>query len=232
MSTRRRSSDSAELTGSSCRRPPAHHVPTRRPQASAPLLLFEQVSKWYGTVLALEPGDARTHRRDHRARRRERCRQVHAPADGQRPTQADARPRHRSAASTPGTGAPGGSSATAPTSTRSTKTSPAGGSCWVMARLCGYTRAEATRRTEAVLERVGMTRPRRPQAPRLLQGDAAAHQAGAGAPPRPGTAHPRRTALRASTRSAGRSCSNSSSRSRRRGSACSSPATNSKRWRS
>jgi ABC-2 type transport system ATP-binding protein len=27
---------------------------------------------------------------------------------------------------------------------------------WVMARLCGYTRAEATRRTEAVLERVGM----------------------------------------------------------------------------
>src|SRR5215212_1776596 len=27
---------------------------------------------------------------------------------------------------------------------------------WVMARLCGYTRAEAARRTEAVLERVGM----------------------------------------------------------------------------
>lgn len=27
---------------------------------------------------------------------------------------------------------------------------------WVMARLCGFTRAEATRRTEAVLERVGM----------------------------------------------------------------------------
>jgi ABC-2 type transport system ATP-binding protein len=27
---------------------------------------------------------------------------------------------------------------------------------WVMARLCGYTRAEATRRTESVLERVGM----------------------------------------------------------------------------
>src|SRR5215475_5250165 len=27
---------------------------------------------------------------------------------------------------------------------------------WVMARLCGYTRAESTRRTEAVLERVGM----------------------------------------------------------------------------
>jgi ABC-2 type transport system ATP-binding protein len=27
---------------------------------------------------------------------------------------------------------------------------------WVMARLCGYTRAEARRRTEAVLERVGM----------------------------------------------------------------------------
>jgi ABC-2 type transport system ATP-binding protein len=27
---------------------------------------------------------------------------------------------------------------------------------WVMARLCGYTRAEASRRTEAVLERVGM----------------------------------------------------------------------------
>lgn len=28
---------------------------------------------------------------------------------------------------------------------------------WVMARLCGYTRSEATRRTEAVLARVGMT---------------------------------------------------------------------------
>ena len=28
---------------------------------------------------------------------------------------------------------------------------------WVMARLCGYTRAEATRRTELVLERVGMS---------------------------------------------------------------------------
>ncbi len=28
---------------------------------------------------------------------------------------------------------------------------------WVMARLCGYTRSESTRRTEAVLDRVGMT---------------------------------------------------------------------------
>lgn len=28
---------------------------------------------------------------------------------------------------------------------------------WIMARLCGYTRAESTRRTEAVLERVGMS---------------------------------------------------------------------------
>jgi len=37
---------------------------------------------------------------------------------------------------------------------------------WVMARLCGYTRAEATRRTEAVLERVGM----RDRADRTLRG--------------------------------------------------------------
>jgi ABC-2 type transport system ATP-binding protein len=37
---------------------------------------------------------------------------------------------------------------------------------WVMARLCGYTRAEATRRTEAVLERVGM----RDRAGRKLRG--------------------------------------------------------------
>ncbi len=37
---------------------------------------------------------------------------------------------------------------------------------WVMARLCGYSRAEATRRTEAVLERVGM----RDRADRKLRG--------------------------------------------------------------
>ena len=37
---------------------------------------------------------------------------------------------------------------------------------WVMARLCGYTRAESTRRTEAVLERVGM----RDRADRKLRG--------------------------------------------------------------
>src|SRR5262245_31158417 len=37
---------------------------------------------------------------------------------------------------------------------------------WVMARLCGYTRAEATRRTESVLERVGM----RDRADRKLRG--------------------------------------------------------------
>lgn len=37
---------------------------------------------------------------------------------------------------------------------------------WVMARLCGYTRAEAVRRTEAVLERVGM----RDRADRKLRG--------------------------------------------------------------
>lgn len=37
---------------------------------------------------------------------------------------------------------------------------------WVMARLCGYTRAESTRRTEAVLERVGM----RDRADRTLRG--------------------------------------------------------------
>jgi len=37
---------------------------------------------------------------------------------------------------------------------------------WVMARLCGYTRSEATRRTEAVLERVGM----RDRADRTLRG--------------------------------------------------------------
>ena len=37
---------------------------------------------------------------------------------------------------------------------------------WVMARLCGYTRAESTRRTEAVLERVGM----RERADRKLRG--------------------------------------------------------------
>jgi ABC-2 type transport system ATP-binding protein len=37
---------------------------------------------------------------------------------------------------------------------------------WVMARLCGYTRAEATRRTEGVLERVGM----RDRADRKLRG--------------------------------------------------------------
>jgi ABC-2 type transport system ATP-binding protein len=37
---------------------------------------------------------------------------------------------------------------------------------WVMARLCGYTRAESTRRTESVLERVGM----RDRADRKLRG--------------------------------------------------------------
>jgi ABC-2 type transport system ATP-binding protein len=37
---------------------------------------------------------------------------------------------------------------------------------WVMARLCGYSRAEATRRTESVLERVGM----RERADRKLRG--------------------------------------------------------------
>jgi len=37
---------------------------------------------------------------------------------------------------------------------------------WVMARLCGYDRREATRRTEAALERVGMTQ----RADRKLQG--------------------------------------------------------------
>src|SRR5829696_3440482 len=37
---------------------------------------------------------------------------------------------------------------------------------WAMARLCGYTRAESTRRTEAVLERVGM----RDRADRKLRG--------------------------------------------------------------
>jgi ABC-2 type transport system ATP-binding protein len=37
---------------------------------------------------------------------------------------------------------------------------------WVMARLCGYTRAESARRTEAVLERVGM----RDRADRKLRG--------------------------------------------------------------
>ncbi|MCE9561499.1 MAG: ABC transporter ATP-binding protein [Planctomycetes bacterium] len=37
---------------------------------------------------------------------------------------------------------------------------------WVMARLCGYTRTESTRRTEAVLERVGM----RDRADRKLRG--------------------------------------------------------------
>lgn len=37
---------------------------------------------------------------------------------------------------------------------------------WVMARLCGYTRAESTRRTEEVLERVGM----RDRADRKLRG--------------------------------------------------------------
>ena len=92
-----------------------------------------------------QPGDARTDRRHHRAGRRERGGQVHAPAPGERATQADARPRHASAASTPGTGARGGSSATARTSTRSTRTCPAGGSCGSMARLCGYTRARSRR---------------------------------------------------------------------------------------
>jgi ABC-2 type transport system ATP-binding protein len=37
---------------------------------------------------------------------------------------------------------------------------------WVMARMCGYSRAEATRRTEAVLDRVGM----RDRADRILRG--------------------------------------------------------------
>jgi ABC-2 type transport system ATP-binding protein len=37
---------------------------------------------------------------------------------------------------------------------------------WIMARLCGYTRVESTRRTEAVLERVGM----RDRADRKLRG--------------------------------------------------------------
>jgi len=40
------------------------------------------------------------------------------------------------------------------------------GFVWVMARLCGYTRRESTRRTEAVLERVGM----RDRADRTLRG--------------------------------------------------------------
>jgi ABC-2 type transport system ATP-binding protein len=40
------------------------------------------------------------------------------------------------------------------------------GFVWVMARLCGYTRAEATRRTEEVLDRVGM----RDRADRKLRG--------------------------------------------------------------
>ena len=40
-------------TGSVAARPPAHHVPPAVRQAPAPLLLFEQVSKWYGSVLAL-----------------------------------------------------------------------------------------------------------------------------------------------------------------------------------
>ena len=180
------------------------------PQPTAePVLLFEHVSKWYGPVIGAQPGDARTARRHHRAGRGERGRQVHAAAPGDRRNSSrrsgrvTVRGHRRLGLARQGRLVGYCPDADAFYEDMSGRRVRAGR--WPG---CAATpRAEAGRRTEAVLERVGMADRADRKLARLLEGHAAADQAGPGAAPRPRAADPRRAALAASTRSAGRSCS-------------------------
>ncbi len=148
---------------------PSPHTPgailAPRPSPLAPLLLFEQVSKWYGNVLALN--------------------QVTLALDGGITGLVGANGAGKSTLLRLANGQLKptlGRVTVRGTDARDWHARRLVGYCpdsdsfyedlsgrkfvWVMARLCGYTRAEATRRTEAVLERVGM----RDRADRRLRG--------------------------------------------------------------
>jgi ABC-2 type transport system ATP-binding protein len=134
---------------------PTSAQPRSAPEAGAPLLLFEQVSKWYGAVLALNQvtleltGGITGLVGANGAGKSTLLRM----ANGQlKPTLGRVTVR--------------GEDAWGWRSRRLVGYCPDADAfyedisgrrfVWVMARLCGYTRSEATRRTEAVLERVGM----------------------------------------------------------------------------
>src|ERR1700722_929627 len=130
-------------------------IPTESPSLQGPLLLFEQVSKWYGTVLALNQVTLElTHGITglvgaNGAGKSTLLRM----ANGQlKPTLGRVTIRGIDAWNWQARRLVG----YCPDVDAFYEDLSARRFVWVMARLCGYTRAEATRRTEAVLERVGM----------------------------------------------------------------------------
>ena len=132
------------------------HASPPTPHSEAPLLLFEQVSKWYGTVLALNQvtleltGGITGLVGANGAGKSTLLRM----ANGQlKPTLGRVRVRGTDAWDWRARRLVG----YCPDIDAFYEDLSGRRFVWVMARLCGYTRAESTRRTEAVLERVGMT---------------------------------------------------------------------------
>ena len=125
------------------------------PRSSLPLLLFEQVSKWYGTVLALNQvtleltGGITGLVGANGAGKSTLLRM----ANGQlKPTMGRVSVRGTDAWDWHARRLVG----YCPDIDAFYEDLSGRRFVWVMARLCGYTRRESTRRTEAVLERVGM----------------------------------------------------------------------------
>ncbi|MBP3960786.1 ATP-binding cassette domain-containing protein [Gemmata sp. G18] len=132
------------------------HASPPTPHSEAPLLLFEQVSKWYGTVLALNQvtleltGGITGLVGANGAGKSTLLRM----ANGQlKPTLGRVRVRGTDAWDWRARRLVG----YCPDIDAFYEDLSGRRFVWVMARLCGYTRAESNRRTEAVLERVGMT---------------------------------------------------------------------------
>lgn len=139
--------------------------PAPRPSPAVPLLLFEQVSKWYGTVLALNQvtlelrGGITGLVGANGAGKSTLLRM----ANGQlKPTLGRVSVRGIDAWDWRARRLVG----YCPDIDAFYEDLSGRRFVWVMARLCGYTRTEATRRAEAVLERVGM----RDRADRKLRG--------------------------------------------------------------